>query len=70
MKCNYCGNESKYSGHCETHWMLGTFFQYELQGAKWNFNEGNDGMMRKYESWIQELSEEDIEDIRNHYWLK
>lgn len=50
--------------------MLGVFFQYELAGVKWNFNEGNDGMMAKYEKWIQELSKEDIEDIRTHYWLK
>jgi hypothetical protein len=69
MTCKYCKEKEEYYGLCETHWMLGVYFQYEQCGKMWNYNEGNDGMMRKYEMWIKTLTEDYIQEIRYNYWL-
>lgn|GEM_PF-4430881 len=70
MKCKYCDNEVKYDEHCDTHFMLGVFFQYELLGQKWNTVDDLKTFTEKYELWIQEVSEKVIENIRKNYWLK
>lgn len=70
MKCKYCNDEAKYDEHCETHWMLGVFFQYELAGQLWSLNDDSQTFVTKYENWINELSDKTIENIRKNYWLK
>lgn len=70
MKCKYCHDEAKYDEHCETHFMLGAFFQYELGGRLWSMSDDSQTFIGKYEDWMQDLSKQSIENIRKNYWLK
>lgn len=70
MKCKYCNGEVKRDEHCETHFMLGVFFQYEMVGRLWSMSDDSETFISKYESWVQELSNQSIENIRKNYWLK
>lgn len=69
IACKYCSNEVKYQDHCETHWMLGTLFQYEMSHM-WSLKDSYEEFMQKFENWMVELSVEDINDIRKNYWEK
>jgi hypothetical protein len=63
MKCMHCGEKEYLSRHCEIHWALGVFFQYEC-GHLWH---GKD-LMAEYIKWLDELSESEKMEIFKTYW--
>lgn len=67
--CKYCSDEVKHLDHCETHWMLGVLFQYEM-AHMWIPKDSCEEFIRKYENWMYKLSKEEVEDIRENYWKK
>lgn len=62
-KCMHCGRVEYRSQHCELHWALGVFFQYECNHL-WR---GKD-VLTEFPKWLGSLTESEKRNIFQHYW--
>lgn len=64
LKCHFCNKEVKlkYKNHCDFHFLLGVFFQYERTWL-WSTTDSEEEFMSKFKCWLDSLTQQQKESI-------